>query len=201
MAVTKSNVVVLDWLALPVDSIRGAGSVGDAAFADLSLSLAAGITVTVAHDDGNANANGVEVIVEVQYGNTDEDWRDLYVLRMGAGTATVETFNDATVGASDTTFVTTGTSMSTQGEKWFISDGTVANSEMVRVRSISSNTVTVVDGLTNAHANSLSLTNGVDEKYFPIPADISSIRVLFNNDDATAAMVVRVDLGKMTAAA
>ena len=202
MAVTKVNSVGLDWLALAAATIRGAGASGtETSTVDLSTSLRSGLTITVGHTDGNANANGVEVIVQVKYSALAEDWRTLYTLRMGAGTATIETLNDAAVEAAETTFVTTGTSMSTQGEQWLILDGTDLNVEVVRQRSISTNTVTIVDALTLSHTNGLSLSNEVTEKYLPIPDDVSTVRVLFNNDDADAAMIVRVDVAKLTAAA
>ena len=193
-AATKANTEVDDWTAAAKDTVT------EGSAADVSTTLDAALFVTVVHTDANANALGVLVTVQGRFGAEDEDWRDLYTLRMGAGTASTTTINDADVNAAETTItITAGTP--TTGERWWIEDGTLVNSEVVTTTSKASTTWTVLDGLANDHADGLSIFDTVAEKLFPLPNSVSTARVVFANDDADAEMAFRVDLAEMSAIA
>lgn len=145
-------------------------------------------------------SDGVEVIIEVSYG--DDEWVQLTPLKGTAETPATTTINDAAVDAADTaitlTDATTG-DFDVPGRKWFIKDGTIANSEAVRTVVNATHTVTIAQDLIRGHANGLSVYDRVDEWVIEIPFACSQVRTLINNVDASCDCAFTTRISKVTA--
>ncbi len=189
MGATKGNTEIDNWTP------TGTAALVKGSEADVSTLVGAGLLVTVGHMDANANALGALVIVQGRVGANDEDWRDLYSIRMAAGTADTTTLDaEATSPTAVIPLAATG-DFQTLGQKALIVNGTAADSEVVMVKSWSAGvSITAVDDLKNTQQNGLSIFSIVAEKFFPLPDGLSTARVLVINDDADAALAFRVDL-------
>ncbi len=194
-AATKSNTQIDDWTAVEATALfRGVE-------ANVSTTLNAGLMVTVVHTEAVANALGALVTVQGRFGANDEDWHDLYSLRMGIGTAVTLTLDaEAASGQRVVPMTSPTTNFETVGMRIFIHDGTLANSEVAKISSwVEDVSLTVLDNLANTHANAVPIFSLVDEKFFPLPDSVSTARVLFLNDDADSDLAIRTDLSAMTA--
>ena len=99
--------------------------------------------------------------------------------------------NDAAATAGDTTITLTDATTGdydVPGRKWFIQDDTVANSETVRTVVNATQTVTLCQDLIRSHADSLIVSDRVDEWVVAIPMAVSYVRTLINNTDADASI-------------
>jgi hypothetical protein len=160
---------------------------------ETALYIEAALTDTDASD-------GIEIIVEVSY--ADDNWVALTTLKGTAETAATTTINDGTVTAGDTTITLTDATtgdFDVPGRKWFIVDGTVANSESVRTVVNAVHTVTLCQDLLRNHADSLNVYDRVDEWVIEIPFAAAQVRVLYNNVDADADYHVTMRISKVTA--
>lgn len=132
-----------------------------------------------------AATDGAEYIIEVSY--ADEQYVQLVTVKGTAETPATTTINDADVQAAETsltlTDATTG-DFRVVGRKWFIKDGTIANSEAVRTVVNSTHTVTITSPLLRAHSNGVSVYDRCDDWAIRIPFGASRVRVLANNVDA-----------------
>jgi hypothetical protein len=93
--------------------------------------------------------------------SANDEWFPLYqwTSLKGKTAATSTTINDGAVSASDTTFVLTSGTGIVSGDFIYLREtGTPANSEWVRVDSISTNTVTC-EALTRSHTNGIAVTD------------------------------------------
>jgi len=130
--------------------------------------------------------DGAQGWVEVSYG--EENWILLYPFTGTAETVATTTIV-GTVADSNTaihlTDATTG-DFDVIGRKWFIKDGTIANSEVVRTQSIATNLVTLCDDVINGHAAGISVYDRVDSWIISLSSasPASKTRVIFNNVDA-----------------
>ena len=82
--------------------------------------------------------------------------------------------------------------------KWFIVDGTVANSESVKTVVNVTHTITLAQDLIRSHANSLNVWDFVVEKVVSIPMAAAYVRVLINNTDADASIHFTTRISKVT---
>lgn len=146
----------------------------------------------VAHD-------GVDVIVEISY--ADDNWMELVSFKGTVETVGTTTINDASANAGDTTITLTDATTAdfdVVGRKWFIKDGTIGNSESVKTKSESTNTVTLCQDLMRSHANSLNVYDRVDEWCVKIPFGAAWVRVLINNTDADCDVASTTRISKVT---
>lgn len=195
MGATKTTTQVKDWAAIT------AASQDDTSEIDLSGLHRVGLIVTVCPIEAVANAEGVRITIEARIGDNDEDWRDLYELRMAAGTANTTNI-DVEAAATDTVVpVDLTANFETTGDKFLIHNTVaVAASETCRIVTFASNdTITILDGLKNIQQTSANLYDIVAEKYFPIPDEYDTIRVVALNDDADCDVIWRVDRAQITA--
>lgn len=193
---TKANTQVDDW------TTTGTAALVEGSPADVSTTLRAGLLVTIGHSDANANALGALVIVQGRYGANDEDWRDLYRIRMAAGTADTTTLDAEATSPTSTIPLTATGDFQTLGLKAIIINGTLGNSEVVTVSGWSAGvSIAAVDNLQNTQQNGLSIFNIVDEKLFPLPDEVSTARVLIVNEDADSSLTFRVDLAEVSSIA
>lgn len=192
---TKSTEQALDWTSLV------ATANGRTPDIDLTTDLEAGLMVTVCPVEAVALADGILVIVEGRFGGPgDEDWRDLYTLRMAAGTAnTIDVDVQAAAGATVLPISATA-NFDTAGDKFFCRNSVaLENSEVVRNADTAVNvSITLADGLENTQQTSADLFDIVAEKYFPIPNTVDIVRVTYVNDDADCDVAIRVDVVRVT---
>ena len=103
---------------------------------------------------------------------------------MGAGTAGLEAVQTQAEPTDTTIQLASTTDFETWGDKYFILNTTIANSEVIRNHGfVNDDELYIVDGLTNQQATSSVLYSIVAEKYFPLPDELSTARVIVVNDD------------------
>jgi len=151
---------------------------------------------------GSAAQAGCDVIVEISYA-TGDDWIQLHTFK---GKAVTPGLNDLDEGggtsAGDTTITTT--SGATQdfdvvGQRWFILDGTVGESEIVRTKSWDTQTATLVQDAKYAHSDAEVISDAVDQWAIKLPLGATFVHVLINNSDADATMHWRSFVSKVSA--
>ena len=195
---TKVQGVIKDWTLLDdtgsdsptVDTDNtGAGFDIGAGAVDVELNI------KIAHIDANAaGVNYVSYKVFGKYGANNEDWGLLTASSSGGGTAVKEDLNgnSATneIPVADTTDWDTGL-----GEKLFIYDtANILNSEVVEIAGWHDTVhYTATHNLTNVHANTADLLDGLNEHRIPIPNGIRYVKVVFSNSDDDANYAVKVD--------
>lgn len=193
-AITKTtSIVEVDaWQAL------AAGTLAVGNNHDISGSYQTKVYLEIAYTDAQAQA-GVDVLVEISY--ADDNWVLHSRFTTTGDTPATTTINDATADAGDPsitlTDATTG-DFDVPARKWFIVDGTVANSESVKTVSNSTNLVVLAQDLIRSHANSLNVWDFVFEKVISIPMAAAQVRVLINNVDADADIHWTTRVSKVT---
>lgn len=195
MALTKTTAIdVIDaWQTVTAGTLV----VGTAD--SVSGSYASILYIELAMIEAVAQA-GCDVLVEVSY--ADDEWVLLTEFKGTAETPATTTINDGAVTAGDTTLTLTDATtgdFDVPGRKWFIKDGTIANSEAVRTVVNAVHTVTICQDLIRNHANSLNVYDRVDEWVVDIPFAVSQVRVLVNNTDADSDVAFTTRISKVTA--
>lgn len=126
----------------------------------------------------------------------DDEWVPVaeWTSQYGTTAASKTTLNDAACNAGDTSFTLTSATGFAAGDMIYLREtGTPANSEWVREKSVSSNTVTVEEAITRNHTNGIDVTDLAES--FAIPLDISGlVRVRLVVDAASAATGQTVDV-------
>lgn len=159
-----------------------------------------GVIVTICKVEAVAHDGGAYIIIEVSRNTSgDEDWAELVTSQINAETASTTTL-DAEAAASATTVPLTATANFTiKGDRYFIKNGTIADSEIVRNNGYSDGvSITIIDGLTNTQQNGLSIYTSVEQFVFGIPEEYRRGRVLINNKDADCDVINRTEIGKIT---
>jgi len=196
---TKTKGQLLDWTLLD-DTGSDVPSVETTPLA-LDEELGAILDIVVAHADAtDAATSYVYISVQGKVGSNDEDWRQIIQLQAGGGQATLEAVAAESASAqthievADTTDWDTG-----QLERIFVKDATLINSELVTIVGWADNDYYLAaDNLTNTHADTADLLNGVDELTVHIPKEYDSVKVIFGNSHGTATYNVRVDYNVIT---
>ena len=167
---------------------------------DISASYQTKLYLEIAYTDpGNSPQAGVDVLVEISY--ADDNWVLLTRFDTTADATASTTINDGTVTAGDTTITLTDATtgdFDVPSRKWFIVDGTVANSESVKTVVNATHTVTLAQDLIRSHANGLTVYDFVFEKTIAIPMAAAQVRVLINNTDADATIHFTTRVSKVT---
>ncbi len=193
---TKTTTVLRDWAEIGA-AVKGTISLSSDG--DVSTSFEAGVMVVVCPIEAVANALGALVTVEGRFGANDEDWRDLYTLRMGAGTAKT---TDVDVESSGVTLSVTSTTDFEQAGTQFLVHDTVTpvNSELARTQTFDNDvSITLEDALKNTQPITSDIYDIVATKYFPIPPEVKTVRIILINDDDDCDVIWRADLTQMTA--
>ncbi len=193
-AITKTTTIdtIDEWQSLAAATL----AVGNAD--DISGSYSTKLYIEIAYTNANAQA-GVEYIVEISY--ADDNWVELIRRTTIGDTPATTTINDGTVTAGDTTITLTDATtgdFDVPARKWFIVDGTVANSESVKTVVNVTHTITLAQDLIRSHANSLNVWDFVVEKVVSIPMAAAYVRVLINNTDADASIHFTTRISKVT---
>lgn len=197
-AITKTtSIVTVDaWqLVAPATLVVGNAH-------DISGSYQTKLYLEIPYTDPEDSAqDGVEYIVEISY--ADDNWVQL-IRRTSIGDATASSAinqdgDDPDPGETTITLddSTTG-DFDVPGRKWFVVDGTVANSESFKTKSNSTNTVTLCQDIMRQHASNLIVYDFVFETTISIPMAASYVRVLINNTDADATIHFTTRVSKVT---
>lgn len=176
-ALTKSVATVDEWAAVAQNTVREGATTDISANYSSALHIDLAVTSATAHD-------GTKIEIQVSSNTTgDEDWTTLTSLISGIGTANSEALGGAESAGATLLEVASTTGYVADETRWiFILDNTVADSEMALLVSAVTNTsVTVQDGITNAHDASDTLFNIAANFVIAIPIDYNRVRVIYDN--------------------
>ena len=172
-----------------------AGTLDVGAAGDIHLSYDTILYLEIAYTD-NANQDGVEVSIEVSYG--DDNWTLLtkpFITPSGTGENTTidvgPSAGDSFVSVDDST------GFNTPGQKFFVSSAG-NDEETVRIKSEAGDVITLCHDFLYDHPGSTNLWGEVYEYILPIPAGFAYVRVLINNTDADADVFYTTRLSKVT---
>ena len=166
---------------------------------DISGSYDTIVYIEMAYTGAAAQA-GVDIIVEISSGTAD-DWTQLTTFKSPGGvTPNLDDLDEGSnTLAGDTTIdLTSETGYTTVGQLWFIVDTTVAESEILRVKSISGQTITLAQDAKYAHSDAEVTTNSAYQWAVHIPFAAAYVRTLINNTDADATLHWRSHCSKVT---
>lgn len=156
---------------------------------DVSGSYSTSVCIEIAYTHANAQA-GVDVYVEVSYA-TGDDWIPLTHFKGQAVTPNLDDLDEgggATAGDTSITLTSTTGDYATPGELFFIIDTSVAESEVLRVKSESTNIITLVQDLKYNHVDQEITTDAVDQWIISLPLEAAYVHVLVYNSDADASI-------------
>jgi len=196
-ALTKAVEVVDEWAEVTQPSVREGATI------DISPNYQTTLYVAACLSEAVAETAGATIYVEVSSNTTgDEDWRVLTSFGGPTGTAESEPLSADEAAAQTVLSVLNPTTNNLDNPSRFIffEDNTAANSEIVFQVSNEGDavdTITVLDGLTNAHAAATSLmwfidsatlgSNAVGQYVVNIPDTAARVRVKYDNTHSTAA--------------
>jgi hypothetical protein len=176
-ATKDSTIVIDDWAVL---SGTGGGEVRVGATQALTTTYAHLLAIEVAPVEAVAQV-GVHVRVDISY--DDQVW--ITHQEMVSRTVTADTtLTDTVTSATDTVLGITDGEAFGLFERFFIKDGTIANSETATCVANSTGSMTLASGLANGHASGLSIYNDVDQWTVDIPISATGVRVLYFNVDS-----------------
>ena len=187
-ALTKAVEAVDEWQAIAANT-----GILEGATVDLTAHYQSVLTIAVALTTNAGTAtNGCEIKVQISSNTTgDEDWIDLTSFQGPTSTAlaiNTETITNnplAVGGTSITMASTTGyaiPSATTDNGLRYLKDATIANSEIVYQTAVTTNTnITIIEGVTNQHANTAVLSNVVGVYTIQLPDSANRCRVIYNN--------------------
>jgi hypothetical protein len=177
-AINKDVAAVDEWAAVAQNAVREGATTNIATYYACSLHIDVAITSTTLHA-------GTKVVVQVSSNTTgDEDWADYYQFIGPADTANAESLAGAEAQGQTVLEVASTVGYYDEDEtRWiFILDDTVADSEMVFLVSHVANTsVTVQDGIANAHTAADTLYDIAETYIVPVPPEFNRVRVIFDN--------------------
>ncbi len=192
-AITKTTAIdTIDaWQALAAATL----AVGNAD--DISGSYQTKLYLEIAYTNANAQA-GVDVLVEISY--ADDDWVLLTRFTTTGDTPATTTLNGAVTATDASIILTDATTgdFDVPARKWFIVDGTVANSESVKTVVNAVHTVTLAQDVIRSHNTALNVWDYVYERTISIPMPAAYVRVLINNVDADAQIHWTTRVSKVT---
>lgn len=159
-----------------------------------------GVVITVCKVEAVAHDGEAHIIIEVSRNTTgNEDWAELSTFQINAETASTTTLDVEAAAEATTVPLTATANFTVKGDRYFIKNGTIANSEIVRNNGYSDGvSITIIDGLTNTQQNGVSIYTSVEQFVFGLPEEFSRGRVLVNNKDADCDIVSRTEIGKVT---
>ena len=192
MPLTKTTAIdTIDaWqaAAVAVTTVGAAKSLTDSFETILYVELA--ITNAAVND-------GIDVIIELSY--ADDEWVEFARFTTPSTDPTTTTL-DGEAAATDTVIaLTSSVDFNVEGKKWFILDGTIANSETVRTISVSTNDVTIAQDLIRTHATASNVYSEVFEWIVQLPFAAAQVRTSINNLDAGSAAAWTTRVSKVTA--
>ena len=199
MALTKAVAQVDEW-----QNVAANTGIVEGATVDVSACYQSILTIVAALTTNAGTAtNGIEIRCQMSANTTgDEDWVEFSSFQGPTSTALASntetiTNNPLSVGGTSITMAsTTGYGLPTGTDNgWrYLKDSTIANSEIVFQTAVTTNTnITILEGVTNQHANTTVLSNVVGIYTVQIPDSASRVRIIYNNTkDAASGSAVDV---------
>ncbi len=189
-ALTKTTSSVTDWTAVAQNTIGESATVDISDCYESVIHIQAGLDTTTAH-------TGTRFIVQVSANTTgDEDWQDFTEFVELIGTAATDLIENNPLAAGSTTITLTAHALTVLGKWLLIEDGTLANSELIFESASATNSITILDGTTNAHAVNTAIFNVAFTKDITIPLGYQRVRVLvvnsYDNDGSTLNYKLRI---------
>ena len=191
---TKTGIQVDEWAIVSAGTQRKGNEIAIPDDMQITIIVPICKIEAVAHDG--------ECIITIEASEQisgDETWVDLLPLKINAETASATTL-DAEAAAGATTIPIAATAgFTVKGDKYFIKNGTIANSEIVRNNGYSDGvSITTLRGLTNTQQNGVSIHTSVEDFVFTIPSPFRRVVVLVNNKDADCDVVSMTRIAKVT---
>lgn len=202
MALTKSVASVDDWTAVAQNTVIEGATV------DVSPNYQSTLSIFCALTSATASTNGCEIRVQLSSNSSgDEDWFDFISFQGPTGTANTENLTNNPLAAGSTTITcasTTGYTLPTGTDNGlrYIKDSTIANSEVILQKGLTTNTnITIVDGTTVEHAQNTPMYNIVGSYVISLPDTAIRARIIYNNtkDAAGSTCDVLCRINKITA--
>ena len=211
-ALTKSVEAVDAWLEI----VQGAGGIREGAIIDVSPNYQTTLLIDACLSEAVAETAGATIFVEISSNTSgDADWAVLTSFGGPTGTAESEPLSADEAAGQTVLSVTNPTTANLDNPARFIffeDTASAANSEIifqVTNETDTGDTITVLDGLTTAHAAATSLmwfidstttySNAVAQYVVNIPDTANRVRVIYDNTHSTAADIfTRARITKMT---
>ncbi len=197
MALTKSRAQVDEWASIAQNAVREGAVVSSTDSYSAMLHIEMGISSVTAH-------TGTKIAVMVS-GATDgdEDWTTLTEFIGPTGTAALTVFDVAEAGGQTVLSVAGTTGFETDETSWiFLEDTTeVAKSELaLLVDFVNNDTLTVLDGITNAKTTDSQAFSIADNYVVELPMSTYRARVVYDNtfDSNGATVHTRTSISKVT---
>lgn len=174
---TRSNTpdIVTDWTAVAQNTIVKSAEANVSGSNGSLLYLQAFLDTTTAH-------TGTKFIVQMTNASTgNEDWVDLVEFSSLIGTSATDLIEDDPLAAGSTSITLTSHSLTTIGKWLAIEDATLVNSELIFESAQATNSITCLDGTTNAHAVNTAIFNVVMTQSIVVPPEVVRARVIVDN--------------------
>lgn len=199
MALINTGELVQNWTSIAADAIVHSTEIDVSANYETTIHIQAGLVA-----GGSAN-DGTIFIVQTSWNTTgDEDWHEYDRFTDLTGTAQVLVI-DATEAAGQTEIGDASTAMPGTGFWCMWKDDTAADSELVFISAVATNTFTLIDGITNekvpASSDFFAPTAVTDVVAFSSPVkiqgtNIKRARVVIDNNDSTVGVGLLFKLSK-----
>ena len=199
-ALTKSVDTVDEWAEVAQNAIREGATKDVSGCYEATLHLQYALSTETAH-------TGSIIIIETSSNTSgDEDWTEHCRFEIfGNDTANAEPITNDPLAQGSTTATcasTTGVYDDDETHWIFIEDGTVANSELIKLVShVADTSVTWQDGTTNAHVQNTNMFDKADTKPITLPFSANRVRVIYDNthDPDGSTIHTKCRLTKVTA--
>jgi len=192
-SIDKSPASVQDWTAVAQNTIAKSAEVNLSNLYRSILHIQAALDTTTAH-------TGTRFIVQISSSvSGDENWQDWADLVALIGTAATDLIEDNPLAAGSTAIALTAHALTVEGKLLFIEDATLANSEVVREASQTSNEVVILDETSNAHALNTAIFNVVMNQNITLPTSAVRARLVVDNtyDDNGSTLNYAVRVSKV----
>lgn len=194
-ALTKTTALdgIDAWQALAAATV----AVGNSE--NISASFSTVVYIEIAYTGAAAQA-GVDIILEISP-LTGDDWTEFWTGKTTGATPNLDDLDEGGgASAGDPTINVTDSTgnYDDNGYLFFVIDTTVAESEVMRVKSEAGNAITLCQDLKYNHVDTEVTTDEVYQKTVYIPFPAAFVRVIINNTDADAGIHWRSHCSKVT---
>lgn len=171
----KTTNSIQDWTAVPQNSIVKSEEYNLKNTNSCILNLQAALDTTTAH-------TGTKFIIQISGSMSgNEDWQNFVEFVGLIGTAATDLIENDPLAADGTSITLTGHAFTVEGEWLFIEDGTLIDSELIFESAHTTNAISLLDGVTNAHDVGVAIFNVAMVQNISIPGSANRVRLLVDN--------------------
>jgi len=174
---SKNITVIQDWTAVAQNTVAKSSEI------DLTKKDGGLLSIQAALDTATAHT-GTRFIPQISFSASgNEDWVNLTEFVGLIGTANSEAITNNPLAAGGVTITCASTTgYTTLAQRVFIEDATLINSEIVIQNAVTTDTsIGLLDGVTNAHANTAVLYNVALLQVVSIPEGALRLRLIVDN--------------------